>query len=125
MSATKKEVRVYRGEYDYRQGFAFERPLPDYLKELVEAAHAGLSEDDTFSAVAEINMGVGLPKYRLVLDLQGMTLSTRVGQEEEDTYRPAGSFSTYGGIRDILACLVQGGGLPAEVDSSQIQIELV
>ena len=29
---------VYQGEYEYRQGFAFERPLPDYLNELVEAA---------------------------------------------------------------------------------------
>lgn len=114
----------YGGEYSYRQGFAFERPLPDYLTELVDAAEAGLATDDTFSAVAEIDLGVGLPKYRLVLDARGMTHTIRVNGEEEDTFRAASMFSNYGGIRDILAGLVEAGGLPADVTSAQVHIEL-
>ena len=115
---------VYQGEYDYRQGFAFERPLPDYLNELVEAAAAGLAKDDSFSAVAEIDLGRGEAKHRLTLGVTGMTLSTRIGDVDEDTRRPASMFSALGGIRDILAELVEGGGLPAEVSAEQIHIEL-
>ncbi len=115
---------VYQGEYEYRQGFAFERPLPDYLNELVEAAAAGLAKDDSFSAVAEIDLGRGEAKHRLTLDVTGMTLSTRIGDVDEDTRRPASMFSALGGIRDILAELVEGGGLPAEVSAEQIHIEL-
>ena len=124
MVSTKISPVAYRGEYDYRQGFAFERPLPDYLTTLVEAAADGLRKDDSFSAVAEINLGLGLPKFRLTLDVTGMTLNTQIGDTDEDTYRPASRFSELGGIRDILAGLVSGGGLPAEVSSDQIHIEL-
>lgn len=124
MSAMKKETSAYRGEYSYRQGYSFERPLPDYLAELIEAADAGLRQDDTFSAVAEIDLGQGLPKYRLTLDLIGMTLNTRVNDDSEDTHRPVSMFSAFGGIRDILAGLVVAGGLPAEVTPNQVHIEL-
>lgn len=125
MSAMKKTARAYRGEYSYRQGYGFERPLPDYLAELIEAADAGLRQDPTFSAVAEIDMGQSLPKYRLTLDITGMTLNTRVGDTDEDTHRPASMFTSLGGIRDILAGLVSAGGLPAEVTHDQIHIELL
>ncbi|WP_273794861.1 hypothetical protein [Brucella intermedia] len=125
MSATKKAARAYRGEYSYRQGYGFERPLPDYLAELIEAADAGLRQDPTFSAVAEIDMGQGLPKYRLTLDITGMTLNTRVGDTDEDTHRPASMFTSLGGIRDILAGLVSAGGLPAEITPNQVHIELL
>lgn len=124
MSAMKKTASAYRGEYSYRQGHGFERPLPDYLAELIEAVDVGLRQDDTFSAVAEIDLGQGLPKYRLTLDIIGMTLSTRVRDAEEDTHRPAAMFSSLGGIRDILAGLVSAGGLPAEVTPNQVHIEL-
>lgn len=124
MSAMKKAASSYRGEYGYRQGYGFERPLPDYLAELVEAVDAGLRQDDTFSAVAEIDLGHSLPKHRLTLDIAGMTLSTRVGNDEEETRRPASMFSSLGGIRDILAGLVAAGGLPAEVTPNQVHIEL-
>ncbi|WJS87222.1 hypothetical protein [Paracoccus sp. TOH] len=124
MSAMKKAASTYRGEYGYRQGYGFERPLPDYLAELVEAVDAGLRQDDTFSAVAEIDLGHSLPKHRLTLDIAGMTLSTRVGDDEEETRRPASMFSSLGGIRDILAGLVAAGGLPAEVTPNQVHIEL-
>lgn len=124
MTAQKFSPRAYDREYDYRQGFAFEQPLPEYLSELVEATDAGLCKDDTFSAVADIDLGVGRPKYRLVMDLRGMVLTTRVNGEEEDTYRPAAMFSAMGGIRDILAGLVSAGGLPERVDPDQVHIEL-
>lgn len=124
MNTTKKTAAVYHGEYEYRQGFAFERPLPDYLNEMVEAAAAGLAKDDSFSAVAEIDLGRGQAKYRLTLDVTGMTLNTRVGDADEDTRRSASMFSSLGGIRDILAELVVGGGLPAEIAAEQIHIEL-
>ncbi len=124
MSAIKKPASAYRGEYGYRQGYGFERPLPDYLAELVEAADAGLRHDDTYSAVAEIDLGKSQPKYRVTLDITGMTLNARVGDEDEETHRPASMFSSLGGIRDILAGLVSAGGLPAEVTPSQVHIEL-
>lgn len=124
MSAMKKAASAYRGEYSYRQGHGFERPLPDYLAELIEAVDAGLRQNDTFSAVAEIDLGQGLPKYRLTLDIIGMTLSAHVRGAEEDTHRPASMFSSLGGIRDILAGLVSAGGLPAEVTPNQVHIEL-
>lgn len=124
MSATKTSGRAYRGEYGYRQGFAFDRQLPKYLTELVDATEAGLAQDDTYSAVAEIYLGTGQPKYRLVLDLTGMTLTIRVNGEEEDTFRPASMFDQMGGIRDILASLVAAGGLPGHVTPEQVHIEL-
>ncbi|MFP1645660.1 hypothetical protein [Pontitalea aquivivens] len=123
MTALKKPA-IYRGEYAYRQGFALEEPLPEYLAELVDATHTGLKNDDTFSAVAEIDLGADLPKYRLVLDLTGMTLTIRANGEEEDTHRPLSMFEHFGGIRDILSGLVQGGGLPMEVDPNRVHIQL-
>jgi len=123
MTALKKPA-TYRGEYAYRQGFALEEPLPDYLAELVDATDTGLKNDDTFSAVAEIDLGADLPKYRLVLDLTGMTLTIRANGEEEDTHRPLSMFEHFGGIRDILSGLVQGGGLPMEVDPNHVHIQL-
>lgn len=123
MTALKKPA-TYRGEYAYRQGFALEEPLPDYLAELVDATDTGLKNDDTFSAVAEIDLGTDLPKYRLVLDLTGMTLTIRANGEEEDTHRPLSMFEHFGGIRDILSGLVQGGGLPMEVDPNHVHIQL-
>jgi hypothetical protein len=119
-----KKPATYRGEYAYRQGFALETPLPDYLAELVDAVDAGLSQDDTFSAVAEIDAGAGLHKYRLVLDLTGITLTISFNGESEDTFRSISMLDQLGGARDILAGFVESGGLPLDVTPNQVHIEL-
>ena len=122
MLETQNQPR-YLGEYAYRQGPGFERQLPDYLQELVEAAHNGLTHDPDFAAICSIDTGKGSVKYRLSLDRSGITATIRINGEEEDTYRPASRFEELGGARDILAQLVENGGLPEVIDPNSVHIE--
>lgn len=122
MSALKKPAR-YEGEYAYRPSPGLEDPLPDYLEELVVATHAGLASDDAFASVTEIDLGPDEPKYRLVMDLTGVTLTIRFNGDEEDTHRPISMIENNGGIRDILAGFVAGGGLPSSVDPNHVHIQ--
>lgn len=123
MSALKKPAR-YEGEYAYRPSPGLEDPLPDYLEELVLATHDGLASNDDFASVTEIDLGQGEPKYRLVMDLTGVTLTIQFNGEAEDTHRSISMIENYGGIRDILAGFVSGGGLPSSVDPNHIHIHL-
>lgn len=121
----ERHTPPYRGEYDYRQGFGFERPLPKYLDELVTAIHGALRDDSSAGIVCTINQGPGQPRYRLVLDGAGMILTTRSHGEEEDTTRPIGRFEELGGIRDIMAQLVAGGGLPEAPLAEHVHVEIL
>ncbi|WP_299592502.1 hypothetical protein [uncultured Tateyamaria sp.] len=123
MTALRNTI-TYGGEYDFRQGFALETELPQYLEELVQETHAGLLTDVAFTSVTEIDQGADFPKYRLMMDISGMTLSIRFNGEEEDTRRAMSDFERLGGIRDILSGIVQGGGLPAELDPEHVTTSL-